>query len=80
VVEGEVGPTQSVGPIASGQRASVVLAITDAPMSLFHPIFYKLRIAAFSPAILILATTIVDEVFSSVKNQKVTPGFMQGVA
>jgi hypothetical protein len=31
-------------------------------------------------AILILATIIVDEVFSPDKNQKVTPGFMQGIA
>jgi hypothetical protein len=30
-------------------------------------------------AILILAAIIVDEVFSQDKNQKVTPGFMQGV-
>jgi hypothetical protein len=31
-------------------------------------------------AILILATIIVDEVFSPDKNQKFTPGFMQGIA
>jgi hypothetical protein len=33
---------------------------------------------SLSPAILILAIIIVDEVFSPDKNQKVTPGFMQG--
>jgi hypothetical protein len=49
-------------------------------VSLYHKFTKQSSGAYVKSAILILATIIIDEVFSQDKNQKVTPKFMQGVA